>query len=116
MAVQPQEWAGRVVGLLHRILVVLLTAYYLLLVLVLVLLFNTCYLLFTTCYLLLTTYYLARTTSYILIVTQDKIDTDGSGVIDYSEFMAATMDKRRRRLPAWGGWGGGRVRTSELHK
>merc|ERR1712176_324620 len=25
----------------------------------------------------------------------DLIDTDGSGVIDYSEFMAATMDKRR---------------------
>jgi len=25
----------------------------------------------------------------------DNIDTDGSGVIDYSEFMAATMDKRR---------------------
>jgi len=25
----------------------------------------------------------------------DKIDTDGSGVIDYSEFVAATIDKRR---------------------
>mmetsp|Transcript_99098 Transcript_99098/g.279980 ORF Transcript_99098/g.279980 Transcript_99098/m.279980 type:complete len:526 (-) Transcript_99098:23-1600(-) len=25
----------------------------------------------------------------------DSIDTDGSGVIDYSEFMAATMDKRK---------------------
>jgi len=25
----------------------------------------------------------------------DKIDTDGSGVIDYSEFMAATMDKKK---------------------
>jgi len=25
----------------------------------------------------------------------DNIDTDGSGVIDYSEFMAATMDKRK---------------------
>merc|ERR1712050_738438 len=25
----------------------------------------------------------------------ENIDTDGSGVIDYSEFMAATMDKRR---------------------
>merc|ERR1712048_1011067 len=25
----------------------------------------------------------------------DLIDTDGSGVIDYSEFMAATMDKRK---------------------
>merc|ERR1712048_447807 len=25
----------------------------------------------------------------------DHIDTDGSGVVDYSEFMAATMDKRK---------------------
>mmetsp|Transcript_4520 Transcript_4520/g.9083 ORF Transcript_4520/g.9083 Transcript_4520/m.9083 type:complete len:532 (-) Transcript_4520:16-1611(-) len=30
-----------------------------------------------------------------LQVMMDNIDTDGSGVIDYSEFMAATMDKRR---------------------
>eukprot|EP00415_Alexandrium_ostenfeldii_P001151 UN1151 len=30
-----------------------------------------------------------------LQLMMDNIDTDGSGVIDYSEFMAATMDKRR---------------------
>jgi len=30
-----------------------------------------------------------------LSAMMDRLDTDGSGVIDYSEFMAATMDKRK---------------------
>lgn len=30
-----------------------------------------------------------------LMQMMERIDTDGSGVIDYSEFMAATMDKRK---------------------
>jgi len=30
-----------------------------------------------------------------LYAMMDRIDTDGSGVIDYSEFMAATLDKRQ---------------------
>ena len=31
----------------------------------------------------------------VALSAEDKIDTDGSGVIDYSEFMAATMDKKK---------------------
>ncbi|CAK9082900.1 Calcium-dependent protein kinase 12 (OsCDPK12) (OsCPK12) [Durusdinium trenchii] len=30
-----------------------------------------------------------------LAAMMERIDTDGSGVIDYSEFMAATLDKRQ---------------------
>ena len=35
-----------------------------------------------------------------------RIDTDGSGVIDYSEFMAATLDKRQWVAEDGFGWGG----------